>query len=333
MKLMSKIFDIFDYFGIDDYFTSDSMIIGSCPIHQGDNNQAFNINIDPSSEYYGAWFCNTKHCHNNAGNDILALVNGLLNTKSHKAYSFREVLRFAKEFTKGVIADSNMVSGSTDALSKILEKNAKTKVSGKHTRKQVRERLVIPCEFYLSRGYSPEALDEFDVGTCEDPKSEMYKRAVFPIYDEGDEYMIGCVGRTICEDQRKWINKKGFNKSSFLYNYGKAIKHIDKSSTIILVEGQGDVIRLYEAGILNAVGIFGSHLSDSQEFLLQKSGALNVVIMTDSDDAGQRCRDEIKEKLQYSFNIYDVITPSNDIGDMTIEQINEIIKPQMKGLY
>ena len=77
MKLMSKIFDIFDYFNIDDYFTSDSMIIGSCPIHQGDNNQAFNINIDPSSEYYGAWFCNTKHCHNQ-GNDILALIACLL---------------------------------------------------------------------------------------------------------------------------------------------------------------------------------------------------------------------------------------------------------------
>ena len=55
--------------------------------------------------------------------------------------------------------------------------------------------------------------------------------------------------------------------------------------------------------------------------------------MTDNDDAGQKCRDEIKEKLKYSFNIYDVITPSNDIGDMTIEQIDETIKPQMKGLY
>ena len=332
MKLMSKIFDIFDYFGIHDYFTSDSMIIGSCPIHQGDNNQAFNINIDPNSEYYGAWFCNTKHCHNE-GNDVIALVGLLLSEKTNKEQSFREILRFANNFTRNVNLDFSSSIVKQDALSSILEKNSKTQAKGKFTREQVRGRLTIPCKYYIERGFSSEVLDYFDVGTCEDPKSAMYKRAVFPIYDENDEYMISCVGRTICEDQRKWINKKGFNKSSFLYNYGKVIKEIDNSGTIILVEGQGDVIRLHEAGIRNTVGIFGSHLSDSQVFLLQKSGALNIIIMTDNDEAGNRCREEMKEKLRYSFNIFDVITPTNDIGDMSIEKINQVIKPQMKGLF
>ena len=331
MKLMSKIFDIFDYFQICDYFTTDSMIISRCPIHDGDNTQAFNINIDPNSEYYGAWFCNTKHCHNQ-GNDIIALVGSLLSEKTNKQFSFREVLRFANDFTKNVNLDFSSSIVKQDTLSSILEKNSKIKTKGRFTRKQVRDRLTIPCEYYLTRGFSSEVLDYFDVGTCEDPKSAMYKRAVFPIYDENDEYMISCVGRTICGDQRKWINKKGFNKSSFLYNYGKAIKEIGKSGTIILVEGQGDVIRLHEAQIKNSVGIFGSHLSDSQVFLLQKSGALNVVIMTDNDEAGNNCREEMKEKLRYSFNIFDVITPTNDIGDMSVAQINELIKPQMKGL-
>ena len=332
MKLMSKIFEIFDYFEICDYFTTDSMIIGRCPIHDGDNTQAFNINIDPDSEYYGAWFCNTKHCHNE-GNDIIALIGTLLSAKSNKEFSFREVLRFANNFTKNVDIDFSASTAKQDVLSSILEKNSKAKIKGQFTREQVRSRLVIPCEYYLKRGFSSEVLDYFDIGTCEDPKSEMYKRAVFPIYDENDEYMVSCVGRTISNDQRKWINKKGFNKSGFLYNYGKAIKEIDSSSTIILVEGQGDVIRLHEAGIRNAVGIFGSHLSDSQVFLLQKSGALNIVIMTDNDDAGNKCREEMKEKLSYSFNIFDVVTPTNDIGDMSVAQINELIKPQMKGFY
>jgi 5S rRNA maturation endonuclease (ribonuclease M5) len=329
---MSKIFDIFDYFGIHDYFTNDSMIIGSCPIHQGDNSQAFNINIDPHSEYYGAWFCNTKHCHDK-GNDILALIGCLLSTKSNKDFSFGEVLRFANNFTKNVDLDFSSSIVKQDTLSSILEKNSKAKMKGQFTRGSVRGRLSFPCKYYVERGFSPKVLDYFDVGVCEDPKSEMYKRAVFPIYDENDEYMISCVGRTICGDKKKWINKKGFNKSSFLYNYGKAIKEIDRSGTIILVEGQGDVIRLHEAGIKNSVGIFGSHLSDSQVFLLQKSGALNIVIMTDNDDAGNRCREEIKEKLIYSFNIFDVVTPTNDIGDMSIEEINQVIKPQMKGLF
>lgn len=329
---MSKVFDLLNYFEIDDYFTTDTKIISTCPVHDGDNPQAFNINIDPDSEYYGSWFCNTKHCHE-GGNDIIALVGLLLSARSHKRFSFGEVLRFCNDFTKDIHTNFSGSLAKKDVLSSILEKNSKTSTKGKHTREQVRARLVFPCKYFVDRGFSPEALDYFDVGLCTDPKSEMYNRAVFPVYDENDQYMIGCVGRTVSENPRKWVNKKGFNKSSFLYNYGKVLPEVARTGTIILVEGQGDVIRLYESGIKNSVGMFGCNLSDSQVFLLQKSGALNVVIITDNDEAGNDARKEIHEKLKLSFNIYDVITPENDIGDMSIEQINEIIKPQLKGLY
>tara|TARA_B100001939_G_C16910385_1_gene604295 strand:+ start:262 stop:1251 length:990 start_codon:yes stop_codon:yes gene_type:complete len=329
---MSQIFNLLDYFEVQDYFTTDVMIIGSCPVHDGDNPQAFNINIDPSSDYYGSWFCNTKHCHEGS-NDILSLVGELLAKKSGRPFSFVEVLNFCKDFTKNVNVEFTANISRQDTLSSILEKNSKTQIKGRYTRSQVRSRLKYPCSYYLDRGFSSDALDYFDVGVSEDKNSEMYQRAVFPIYDENDEYMIGCVGRTICGDSKKWKNKKGFNSASFFYNYGKAIKEIDRCGTIILVEGQGDVMKLYMAGVKNAVGMFGSSLSDSQVFLLQKSGALNVVIMSDNDDAGNKVRQEAHEKLKYSFNIHDVITPANDVGDMEPSQIDSIIKPQLKGLY
>jgi len=31
------------------------------------------------------------------------------------------------------------------------------------------------------------------------------------------------------------------------------------------------------------------------------------------------------------FNIIDVDIPANDVGDMSIEEINEHLKPQLKG--
>lgn len=332
MKLMSQISSLLDYFEVYDYFTTDNMIIGRCPVHDGDNQQAFNINTDPHSEYYGAWFCNTKHCHDD-GNDIIALVGSLLSNKSRKTFSFGEVLRFCNEFTKNVNINFSSTSVKQDTLSSILEKNSKTQIKGKYTRKQARSRLTFPCQYYIDRGFPEDVLDFFDVGDCLDPNSEMYNRAVFPVYDENDEYMISCVGRTIVNDPKKWTNKKGFNKSSFLYNYGKVIKEVDSSNTIILVEGQGDVMRLHSVGIKNSVGMFGCSLSDSQVFLLQKSGALNIVIITDNDSAGNNARKEIHEKLKYSFNIYDVLTSKNDIGDMSSEQVDKIIKPKLKGLY
>jgi len=332
MKLMTRISDLLNFFEIYDCFHGDLKITSACPVHQGDNHTAFNINIDHDDVFYGTWFCNTKRCHED-GNDIIALIGKLMSLKNGDQVPFTKVLSFCEDFVKDVDGDFSKFSNKRDTLSSILAANSKTKTKGKYDRSQVRSRLVFPCQYYLDRGYSPEALDHFDVGVCKDSRSEMYNRAVFPVYDESDEFMIGCVGRTISNDVKKWVNKKGFNKASYLYNYGKVLSDISRTSTIILVEGQGDVIRLYEAGIKNAVGIFGSNISDSQVFLLQKSGALNIVIMTDNDDAGGVCRSKARDKLKLSFNVYDVVTPTCDVGDMTTEEINKIIKPQIKGLF
>lgn len=333
MTVVSKILDIFD---INDYYESGQLLISSCPIHDGDNVTAFNLNVDESSDHYGRWFCNTKHCHESKeANDIISLIWLLLEKQHGKEQHFTDVIRFCQKLCDGInISEINQNFYNPDAMDKLLDtKNPKINTNKNISRETVRKFLTYPAHYYLNRGFTKEALDEFDVGICHNPKSQMYNRVVFPVYDENDKYMIGCVGRTINDDPRKWINQKGFNKSNFLYNYGKAINNIIDTETIILVEGQGDVIRLWEAGIKNAVGIFGSNLSDSQEFLLQRSGVSNVIIMTDNDDAGHVCRQKTKEKLKYIFNVYDINLPTNDIGDMSISEINSIIKPQIQGKY
>lgn len=334
---MKKIFEIFEFFGIDEYYESNNLIISKCPIHEGDNQTAFNINIDEYNEdHYGKWFCNTKSCHNEKpGKDILSLIWMLLEKKHNKSIKFPEVIKFCKNFCSDVNIDESSINiQKNDPLDKILKLESK-KINKSNTskinRETVRKYLKFPAEFYIKRGFSEDVLNLFDIGLCTNPKSQMYNRIVFPVYDEQDKFMIGCTGRTISNDPRKWINQKGFNKSNFLYNYGKAIDHIKRTETIILVEGQGDVIRLWEAGIYNAVGIFGSKVSDSQEFLIQKTGVANIVIMTDNDDAGHACAKDVEDRLQYLFNIQKVNIPAKDIGDMTIQEINSSIKPQIQG--
>lgn len=339
--MMKKIFDLLQFFDIDEYYESNNLIISACPIHDGDNQTAFNINVDEDHEdHYGKWFCNTKHCHDSKpGKDVLSLVWCLLEKKYDKEFKFTEVIKFCKDFCSDVAIDDSNISiysntyNAIDKLLKIDLKKQGVKKDSKITKETVRKHLEFPAEYYLRRGYSKEILDIFDIGICTNPKSQMYQRVVFPVYDENDEYMVGCTGRTTCDDPRKWINLKGFNKSNFLYNYGKAMEHIQSKQTIILVEGQGDVIRLWEAGIYNAVGIFGSRISDSQEFLIQKTGVSNIVIMTDNDDAGHACAKDLNERLKYLFNIYTVYLTKKDIGDMTIEEINREIKPQIEGKF
>lgn len=340
LKLMKKIFDLFEFFEIDSYYEAQTMIVSRCPVHEGDNQTAFNINTDEENEdHYGKWFCNTKNCHTNKpGKDILSLVWMLLEKKFGKTFSFPEVLDFCNKFCSDVSVDVNKASTAhnNNPIDKLLKLDSKKPSSSNNTNitsEVVRRHLVFPAQYYINRGFSQEVLDAFDIGVCLKPESQMYKRVVFPVYDHNDKYMVGCVGRTICDDPRKWINQKGFNKSNHLYNYGKAIKHIKRADAIILVEGQGDVIRLNEAGIHNAVGMFGSKISDSQEFLIQRTSASNVVIMADNDHAGHECTKDLISRLKYLFNIYTVELTKNDIGDMTVDEINNFLKPQIQGKF
>ena len=192
----------------------------------------------------------------------------------------------------------------------------------------MRKDLCREVQYYTNRGYLPETLDKFDIGICDNPKKMMYNRIVVPIYDDDHKHMIGCIARSQSDGAKpKWIHSKGFRKSSCLYNYWHAKKYISELETVVLVEGQGDVWRLDEAGIYNAVGIFGCSLSDEQLIILERSGALNLVLITDNDEAGSDAKDKIKEQCRRLFNIQTPYISKKDVGDMTIEEIELTIKP------
>jgi len=330
---MRRFSDLLEYFDLSDsLFECDDLLVGCCPVHEGDNPSAFNINIDESEQgRYGRWFCNTKSCHDEKpGKDVISLTWMLLEKKRDKQLNFRKVIDFCEEFCSGV--ELNTENQSATAKRKTKRKSITQ--GRKITRDRVRRHLTFPSQYYLSRGFTEEALNEFDVGLCIARESKMCGRIVFPVYDSDDMYMIGCVGRSVKEGPAKWINQKGFSKSNFLYNHGKAIKRIKETGVIIIVEGQGDVIRLWEAGIRNAVGIFGSKLSDSQEFLIQSTGVSEVIVCTDNDKAGDGCYKNIESRLGGLFKVSRVSMGGfNDVGDMSVNQINLYIKPQIKGKH
>lgn len=331
--MMRRFSDLLEYFDLSDsLFECDDLLVGCCPVHEGDNPSAFNINIDESEQgRYGRWFCNTKSCHDEKpGKDVISLTWMLLEKKRDKQLNFRKVIDFCEEFCSGV--ELNTENQSATAKRKTKRKSITQ--GRKITRDRVRRHLTFPSQYYLSRGFTEEALNEFDVGLCIARESKMCGRIVFPVYDSDDTYMVGCIGRSVRQNSSKWINQKGFSKSNFLYNHGKAIKRIKETATIIVVEGAGDVIRLWEAGIRNAVGIFGSKLSDSQEFLIQSTGVSNIVVITDNDDAGNNCYQDIENRLGTLFTVSRVaLGEFNDIGDMSVEEIDSDIKPQIKGKY
>ena len=122
-------------------------------------------------------------------------------------------------------------------------------------------------------------------------------------------------------------HSKGFKKS-VLYGLNIAKDFMGKKKVLFLLEGQGDVWRMHEAGFKNSVSIFGSSISDDQLLILEQSGALNLIILTDYDDAGKKAAKQIVKKCGRRFNYYRPEISKKDVGEMTIEQIHEEIKPK-----
>ena len=332
-----KITDLFDLFGVR-YFEQYDRITSVCPIHEGaDNPQAFTVTTT-RDQYFGYWRCWTHGCENKFVPTPIGLIRGLLTAKSGEEVSFPEAIKFAIDFTSSSIEELEQ-EGKNFKLEKFIELServysdpVKTKYSVRRT--VVRETLSRPVVYYIDRGYEEKTLDIFDIGICTDQAKQMKNRIVAPVYDDDHEFMIGCVGRATHENSNgnKWINSKHFNSGAHLYGYWLAKDAIRKTKTAVLVEGQGDVWRLYESGIRNSVGMFGSSLSDGQARILETSGALNIVILTDNDEAGAKAEQSIINKCDRLFHIICPEFSKDDIGDMTVDEINKEIKPQLEGM-
>ncbi len=221
-------------------------------------------------------------------------------------------------------------------------------------RKTIRGKLIIPADYFIGRGWSAGVLDKYDVGVPRNPRPEMVNRVVVPIYDNERRCVIGATGRSIfgrcpkCElfhgerpvcpspaeafEFCKWRNSVGFSREGCLYNFWFARDLIQKSGVAIIVEGPGDIWRLVESNINVGVGLLGTSLSDQQQILLETSGALDLVVLTNKDKAGQLSADNLKKRLGRSFRLHFPRLESNDLGEMPTEKVRELLVPLLSKI-
>ena len=330
-----------------------------CPIHEGDNPSAINIYYS-GDNYRGNWKCRTHNCEKIFKGSIIGFIRGVLSKQKYgwekqgdKTCSFAEALAFSVDFT-GLQEDQIVGMSSSErekqCFSQIVLKIKQNKEEEKIgiSREQTKKALQIPSEYYIQRGYSNEILIKYDIGLCDKQNKEMFNRSVSPVYDDTGTRMIGCTGRSIfekcnecsffhnpkeqCPEENeqwkycKWKHNLGFKSQNHLYNMWEARDYIKESSIAIIVESPGNVWRLEEEEIHNSVAIFGSSLSDRQKIILDSSGAMKLVILTDNDEAGDKASDIIREKCHRTYQIYRPKISKNDIAEMNKEEIKtEII--------
>lgn len=98
----------------------------------------------------------------------------------------------------------------------------------------------------------------------------------------------GASGLVLDQAGPKYINTVDtpvFAKGRFLFNLDLAKQEIKKEKSVVLVEGEMDVIALYEKGIKNVVGTKGTALSPEQISPLARF-AQSITICFDRDTAG-----------------------------------------------
>jgi 5S rRNA maturation endonuclease (ribonuclease M5) len=339
------------------YTRSQRRLFGACPVHGGDNPGAWNLYPD-GDNVRGIWFCRTHNCHLKWKKTLVGFVHAMLcNHYPEKKLKWTHAVDWMIKFL-GYNNASEIVTPDEATLERQRYNNAsyrlnlkpKTSADRTWTPEKYRENIEVPSQYYLDRGYEHETLVRYDVGY-----SKRTNRSVVPVYNDKHDTIIGMTARThydkcsecgyyhqpeqACpiriEDQInacKWKNSPGFEAAHFLYNLWFARPHIVESGTIILVEGPGDVWRLEEAGIKNSVAIFGTDLTEEQLTLIESSWAMNVIVLTDNDEAGKNAANTLNEKLRRTHRMFFPTIKGNDVGDLRSNAVTADIAPTLKKI-
>jgi len=150
-------------------------------------------------------------------------------------------------------------------------------------------------DFLNSQGYSQEEIKKAGLGLSSERGSfydRFRGRIIFPIFDLNSK-VVGFTGRVFKEKNNvevaKYINTPQsllYDKSRILYGLDKAKVEIRRKDVCILVEGNTDVIMVFQHGFENVVATSGTALTFYQLNILKRYSD-NLLIAFDMDAAGQ----------------------------------------------
>jgi DNA primase len=166
------------------------------------------------------------------------------------------------------------------------------------------------------------------------------ERIMFPICDTTGK-VIAFGGRAMGDVQPKYLNSPEtmlFNKSRTMYNMHLARPHIRKQQQTVLFEGYVDVIKAWEAGVLNGVATMGTALTKEHAVILNRNSE-RIVLCYDGDNAGQSAAFKsipILEEAGCSVNVAmlpDGKDPDEYVTTFGFERfVREIVEPAVPSM-
>jgi DNA primase len=191
--------------------------------------------------------------------------------------------------------------------------------------------------YLLGRGFRPETIQQFGLGYCN--KGMLKERIAIPIHDPAG-MLVGYGGRVVDDRAINAENPKyrlptarerngklhEFHKSELLYNAHRIKKKVD---SLIIVESFPSVWWLHQHGYTDVVALMGSDCSDEQAKLILERVEFDgrIWLMTDGDQAGERCARTLFDKLaRYRFIKWIELKQDEQPTDSKAEDLDAILR-------
>ncbi len=295
---------------------------GACPLHNGTNK-----NFSVSRKYGGIWHCFSK-CENGKG-DIFSFYQ-----RFHKVSFNEAVIDIARKYNIPLELSEEIKDSyeRKKLLYTINEDAANFYKKALRFNNRVKSYLRV-------RKIDPVFIEKFDLGADSYTNNELttsllkkYKqddlvasgilsrstsgsiyetfqnRLIIPIRNENSR-VVGFTARTLDEKikpkYRNTSDTEVFEKRNILYGLNYAKESIRNYNSVIITEGQFDVIRSFSVGIENVVAVSGSSLTKEQAVKLSKI-TNNFTLAFDNDEAG-------KKAIESSYDIIKSNTKNSNI--------------------
>ena len=266
--------------------------------------------------------------------------------KAKQEQDLRESLFNANQFAKKFFQEQllNTDEGLSVGLSYFNERGLSPETIKKFELGYSPESKVAFTSHALENGYKLDILIQSGLTKANEDRSwkvDAYNgRVIFPIHNLTGR-TVGFSARILGNNKEtaKYLNTADtevFNKSKILFGLHLAKKTIVKEDAVYLVEGQMDVISMFEVGLENTVASSGTSLTEDQIRQIKKF-TNTIVLLYDGDAAGIKAANRaIDMILAEGMNVKAVLFPNAEDPDSYSKKIGresfiEFVNKQSKN--
>ncbi|MBQ6237002.1 MAG: DNA primase [Bacteroidales bacterium] len=321
--------------------------IGCCPFH---NEKTPSFAVSPAKGIYKCFGCGES------GNAVGFLMK-------HEHYTYPEALRWLANKYNIEVEEEKLTeeqierNNERDALFHVSEFAQKYFASLLYENEMG---VAVGLAYFHNRGLSDKVIKDFGLGYCleewdnftrharangysdnvlqktgltifkDDGKvyDRFRGRVMFPIFSVSGR-VLGFSGRILSKEKSsaKYVNSPDseiYNKSHILYGLYQAKNAIARQDKCYLVEGNIDVISMYQSGVENTVASCGTSLTVEQVRLMRRY-TKNVTVLYDGDAAGIKAAFRAVNMLfEEGMHVRVVLFPDGDDPDSYAQKYGSV---------